>query len=217
MRTDNEIRQSVEAELRWSPELDEKDISTKVAGGIVTLTGFVHRFSEKHSAEVAVKRVVGVVGVANDIEVRLAPGDGLTDPEIVRDAAAVIKFQLPTAWEGVKVLASQGRIALEGEVQWNYQREAVESAVRHLRGVVSVGNMIKIKPRIAPTEIKHRIEEAFRRSAAVAADHVAVRTHGSEVILSGKVPSWAERYEAQRTAWAAPGVTDVRNEITIGY
>jgi osmotically-inducible protein OsmY len=216
MSTDNDIKLNIDAELRWSPELDEKDISTKVANGVVTLTGFVRSFYEKHQAETAAKRVAGVAAVANDIEVRLASGDGLTDPEIARNAAAVIKFQLPSTWESVKVLVKQGRITLEGEVPWNYQREGIESALRQLKGVLSVGNMIGIKPRVAPTEIKHRIEEAFRRSAEIDADRISVRADGSEVILSGTVVSWAERDQAQRTAWAAPGVTMVKNEIRVG-
>lgn len=216
MRTDNDIKQSVDAELRWSPEFDDKDISTKVTSGVVTLTGFVHSYYEKCQAESAAKRVAGVAGVANDIQIRFSSGDGVTDPEIARNAATAVKFQLPSTWENVKVLVNEGRVNLEGEVEWNYQREGIESAIRQLKGVRSVGNMIKIKPRVAPTEIKHRIEEAFRRSAEIDAHHIAVRANGSEVVLSGKVRSWTERDEAQRTAWSAPGVTFVRNEISVG-
>jgi osmotically-inducible protein OsmY len=216
MRTDNAIQADVEAELRWSPQLDEKDIAARSSGGVVTLTGFVRSYYEKHQAEVAAKRVAGVTAVANDIEVRIPSGDGLTDPQIARNAAAAVRFQLPTAMNSVQVIVDKGHVTLEGEVPWNFQRDAVESAVRNLKGVVGVRNLVRIAPRVIPAQIKNRIEEAFRRSAEVDAGRIVVAADGGEVVLSGRVRSWAERDEAQQTAWAAPGVTRVTNNITVG-
>lgn len=216
MRTDTEIEQDVKAEMRWSPDFDETDIAVKVKGGVVTLTGFVPTLSEKYRAETAAARVAGVCGVANDVHVRVSHGDGATDPEIARDAVAAIKTTLPLTSEHIKVLVDDGRVTLEGEVEWQYQREAAESAVCRLRGVREVENVIQIAPRISATDIQRQIAEAFRRSAAVDANSVTVDARGSEVTLRGKVRSWAERAEAQRTAWSAPGVTRVDNEITVG-
>jgi len=215
MRTDTEIEQDVKAELRWSPDFDETDIAFKVKGGVVALTGFVHNLYEKFQAETAAKRVAGVSGIANDVQVRVPLADGKTDPEIAREAVSAIKTTLPIASEHIQVLVDNGHITLEGKVEWQYQREGAESAVGRLKGVRSIENVIQIAPRVSATDIERQIAQAFRRSAAVDARSISVDAHGSEVTLRGKVRSWTEREEAQRTAWSAPGVTRVANEITV--
>ena len=214
MKPDNEIKRDVEAELRWSPDMDDTDIAVKVTGGEVTLSGFAKSFMEKYAAEIAARRVRGVTAVANDIAVK--PGAGVpTDPEIARAAVEALKMDLPLTWEQITPIVKQGHVALEGTVEWHYQRERAEHAVRRLQGVTSVRNSIQIRPSLAPENIKHRIEDAFRRLAQVDADRIAVDTHGSDVVLRGEVRSWAERDQAQRTAWSAPGVTNVKNELTV--
>jgi len=215
MKTDSEIKTDVDAELRWNPEIDETDIATKVNKGVVTLTGFVHTYYQKHRAEAAVKQVAGVTGVANDIEVRLGTAHGLTDPEIAREAVETLKRE--SSWEpgAIKPIVNKGHITLEGSVPWHYQRERALSAVAKINGVMGVTNAIRVSPTVSTTDIKHKIEDAFHRSATVDASHVAVDANGSEVILTGEVRSWAERDQAQATAWSAPGVTNVKNEIRI--
>ena len=215
MQTDSEIKRNVEEELRFDPSIRGADIAVAVKDGVVTLTGFVHSYSQKYDAERAVKRLGGVRGVANDIEVRLPDIDAKTDPEIARACVEAIKHDLPLSWERIKVIVRSGFVTLEGEVEWNYQRERAGAAVRGVKGVKGVVNTITIKPSVPPSEIKQKIEQAFRRSAELDAHRITVETTGGDVILRGTVRSWAERQEAERSAWAAPGVRHVDNRITV--
>lgn len=216
MKTDTEIKHDVEAELCWDPQIDATDIAVKVNGGVVALSGVAPSYAQKYRADTTAKRVAGVTGVANDIEVRLQSGDAVGDPQLARAIVAVLQANLPMSWQDIKPLVHDGHVALEGSTQWHYQREKAEEAVRELRGVVSVRNSIRLQPiAVAATEIKRKIEDAFRRSADVDAQRVTVEAHGGEVTLRGEVRSWVERDQALRTAWSAPGVQQVRNELTV--
>lgn len=215
MRLDSDIKRDVEDELRWDPSLDATDIAVAVHNGVVTLSGFVSSYWQRTQAERDAKRVAGVVGVADDIQVRLPVIDQRPDPDIVRDAVSALKLELPFSSENIKVVARDGWLTLEGAVEWNYARERAESAVRNVRGVKGVTNSIEVKPKVAPSEVRRKIEDALRRSAEVDAGRITVEANGGEVILRGTVRSWAERQEAERAAWAAPGVTRVDNQISI--
>jgi osmotically-inducible protein OsmY len=215
MRADEDIKRDVENELKWDPVIDATNIGVSVKDGVVALTGFVSGYVQKYEAEDAVKRIAGVTGVANDIEVRLEVGDKRPDPDIARDAVAALKAQLPLFVEQIKVVVKGGWLTLEGNVEWNYARDTAEQAVRRIKGVQGVTNMIQLKPRVVPDEIKKKIEEAFKRSAEVDAGHITVEAHGGEVVLKGTVRSWAERQEAERAAWSAPGVTRVEDRIAV--
>ena len=214
MKADIDIRKDVEAEIKWSPDVDDTDIAVKVNSGEVTLSGYARNYVEKVQAEAAVKRVKGVVAVANDLEVRSFSGTP-TDPEIARAAVAALKYALPWNWENIKPAVQRGWITLEGTLEWQYQREQAESAIRFLSGVIGVVNCIRLEPKVAPQDIKRKIEDAFRRIAQIDAAHITVDAQGSDVILRGEVRSWAERDQAQQSAWSAPGVVKVINELTV--
>jgi len=217
MKSDDEIKRDIEDELQWDPDIDAMDIAVLAKDGVVALTGFVSSYAQKFQAEADAKRVAGVVGVANDIEVRVPALDQRPDPEIARDAVDVLKSKLPFSSHNIKLTVHDGWITLEGEVEWNYQRERAEDAVRWIKGVKGVVNSLDVKPKAEPTpvDIKHKIEEAFRRSAQIDAEQIQVEMHEGEVVLKGIVHSWFEREQAERAAWSAPGVRNVVDQISI--
>ena len=215
MRSDEDIKGDVEQELRWNPDIDPTDIAVSVKDGVVTLTGFVRSYAQKWEAEQTVKRVAGVRAVANDLEVRVPVFNQRPDPEIARDAVSAIRNELPYSADHIRVVVHDGWVTLEGDAEWNYQRERAEAAVRRVRGVRGITDLIQLKPRVEPSDIKRKIEEALRRTAELDASRITVETEGDTVILKGTVRSWAERQEAERAAWAAPGVRRVENQIAI--
>ncbi len=215
MISDSEIKKNVEAELQWDPDIKMTDIAIAVKIGVVTLAGYVPSYTQKSQAEADVKRIAGVVGVANDLEVRVPNIDKKSDPEIARDAVTALKIQLPTLHENVKVVVRDAWLTLEGATEWQYLRERAEDAVRHLKGVMGITNNIIVKPKVSPIEIKRKIEEALKRSAEIDANRILVESHDGEVVLKGSVHTWFERKEAERAAWSAPGVKKVDDKISI--
>jgi osmotically-inducible protein OsmY len=212
--SDRQLRDAVLKQLEWDPQVTSRDISVSAADNVVTLTGFAHHYSEKYSAEKAAKSVYGVRAVANDIEVKL--GTMRSDPEIARDLAQATKIDVTLPNNGIKTTVQDGFVTLEGTVEWNFQRTRIEAAARNVPGVRGVMNHIFIKAKpVSTVEVLHKIEDALRRNAEVDARRITVSAKDGRVHLYGSVRSWMEREEAEHAAWAAPGVSDVVDHISV--
>ena len=215
MIDDTKLQHDVQAALEWEPSLDASKIGVTAKESVVTLTGTVANYNNKVTAERAAKKVYGVRGVANDIEVAVPGSIWQADSDLASAAVQALKWQATVPSERIKLTVRQSWVTLEGEVDWQYQRETAERTVRGLTGVVGVTNAIKLKPHAKAIDVKHKIEEAYRRSAELDARRVSVEAVDGKVILRGNVRSWLERDEAQHAAWSAPGVTEVENLLSV--
>jgi osmotically-inducible protein OsmY len=212
---DLELKKAVESELNWEPSIDAAQIGVAVKDGIVTLSGRVQSYWEKLAAERAAARVTGVKAVVNSLEVRLPTASERTDEDIARAAVEALRWNVLVPADRIKVKVSKGWVTLEGSVDWQYQKEAAEKAVRKLYGVTGVSNLVTVAPKVSSTAVKSQIEAALRRLAELDASRIKVETEDGTVKLSGTVHSWFEREEAERAAWAAPGVRRVEDHIQV--
>ena len=215
MESDSELKRTVLNELGWDPSLNASRIGVSVEDGIATLTGEVESYAEMVAALHAASRVFAVRGVADEIKVRLPDYNERTDADIARSAANALAWTATVPRDCVKVLVENGWLALEGEVNWQFEKEAAEAAVRSLRGIVGISNDVVVRPIVDRLEVKGRIEDAFERHAHIDAKRAKVETKGTKIILSGKVSSCFERKEAERIAWATPGVTEVEDNLIV--
>lgn len=211
---DNAIKKLVLDELEWEPSVDAADVGVTVEKGIVRLTGHVATYSERVAAEAAVKRVKGVRGFVQDLEIRpYTPAFG--DEAVAARVANVLDWAVSVPKDCVKCKVDNGMVTLTGEVKWNYQRTAAEQAVRPLGGVRGLINQITVKPTVQASGIKRQIEAALHRQAQLEADQVQVTVDGDKVRLDGSVKAWFERAAIERAAWAAPGVRSVEDHIRV--
>ena len=216
-RTNAQIQADILSELEWDARVLPHEIGVVVKDGVVTLTGWVDSYTKKWAAEEAAHRVRGVKAVANDIEVRLSTAEERNDADIAAAAVRALEWDALISADRLDVTVSKGWITLKGEVEWQYQRQDAERVFRRLSGVKGVSNLLVVKPRVAPADLKQKIEQALIRGAEVDAKRITVEVQGSKIVLKGTVRSWTEKEEAERQAWLAPGVSSVENRIVIEY
>jgi osmotically-inducible protein OsmY len=215
MRPDIQLQGDIQDELHWEPSLESAHIGVAVDRGVVTLTGTVPSYTQRVTAQRAAERVRGVKAIVNELEVRLPDNLLHSDGDLAKAVVDALRWRTTVPEDRVKVAVSQGWVSLEGDVDWHFQKASAEDVVRHLSGVKGITNAITIRPHATAADVKGRIEAAFRRNAELDATRVSVQVSDGKVSLHGMLPTWAERQEAERSAWSAPGVRQVENHIKI--
>jgi osmotically-inducible protein OsmY len=213
--TDRQLQQHVVSALEWDPSVDATEIGVTVENGVVTLRGDVKSFVETEAADRIALHVYGVKAVANDLHVRLPSGHERTDSDIAQAAVHALAWNTSVPKDRVTISVRDGQVIVKGTVDWQYQKEAVSRTIRVLAGVRGVTNHIAVKPTIKVADVETRIESAFKRSAEIDARRVNVNVQEGKVTLTGNVRSWAERQEAERAVWAAPGVAEVDDRLVV--
>lgn len=215
MKTDIELQKDVMEELKWQPSVKSSDIGVSVTNGIVTLSGTVDNFAEKKAAEKATQRVAGVKAVVENIRVDLGNHNWKNDLEIAEAAINALRWNTLVPDDKIKVKVEQGWLTTEGVVDWLYEQKAVGHAVENITGIKGVSNLVHIAPRVDTIDLKKDIKAAFERNATIDANNIRVNHVGNQVVLEGTVRSYAEKREAEHTAWNAPGVTSVDNQLEV--
>jgi osmotically-inducible protein OsmY len=216
-KTDSQLQLDVLNELKWEPGVDHEKIGVSADDGVITLSGLVPSFSQKLLAEKVARRVKGVRAVAEEIEVRFAFEPKTSDTEIAKRVADVLEWNSFLPRGRINVTVEDRVVKLKGDVDWGYQKNMAFKEASKISGIIRVDNLIKVSPTVDKEVIRDKIEDAFERQADLQAEKIQVKTEGHRVILSGKVNSWNQRSIAERAAWAAPGVTQVEDNLVVGY
>ena len=218
MKTDQQLRTDVLDQLKWEPSIHEEEIATAVKSGVVTLSGHVSSYAEKYAAVRAIERLHGVSAVVDDLEVNLPSEQRRSDTEIAHTAVSALRWDVTVPDDKLKLTVRDGWVTLEGDVMWQYQKSSAERAIRNLVGVKGVTNLIAVRPHKASVfDVSDKIKEALKRSAELDAERISISARDGTVTLSGTVHSYAERRDAERAAWSAPGVFEVDDRIAVAF
>ena len=215
MKSAEAIQRDVVEELAWDPQVDSSSIAVTVENQIAHLSGNVSNHAEKLAAEKAARRIAGVKAVVDDVDVRLSAAAAAPDEMIAQAALHALRWNVNVPSQSIKVVVDKGWLKLAGEVDWNYQKTAAEEAVHHLLGIKRITNLIKVRQTPTVSTVKKNIEAAFKRNAEIDANHLRVEAREGVVTLKGTVGSWSERDQAEAAAWSAPGVSAVRNQLSV--
>jgi len=216
VKTDADLKTDVTAELAWDPEVKSTAIGVAVKDGVVTLSGHLETFADKHAAARALRRVAGVKAIALELDVKLSSGHHRNDTDIAASAGEALKWNTLVPKESIRLTVDHGWVTLQGAVEWDYQRRSVEKAIRPMMGVVGISNEITLRVGPKVNDLSRKIEQALTRQATREAKHIKVSVDGTTVTLSGTVHSWQERNAAQGVAWSAPGAQSVVNDLQVG-
>jgi osmotically-inducible protein OsmY len=211
-KADSRLKEDIEEELRWDPKVNAAQIAVSVDKGAVSLLGAVDSYAAKWAAEDATKRVSGVRAVAQDLTVKLEGDHQRTDAEVAEAVLSALKWDVFVP-QAVTAQVQHGAVTLEGQVTWNFQREAAERSIRYLSGITSVYNSVTLKPSVSVSQVKEKVEAALQRQAKADAKSIHVETSGGKVTLTGHASSWQSIEDAASAAWAAPGVTNVVDQV----
>lgn len=213
-KTDKQLKQDIETELAWDPKVNAAQVGVSVDKGAVSLLGTVDTYAQKWAAEEATKRVSGVRTVAQDLTVKLSGDHKRDDSEIAGATQSALTWNVAVP-KSVTAKVQHGIVTLEGRVTWNFEREAAERAIRYLTGVVSVYNNITLTPQASASQVKEKVEAALHRQATSDANSIHIDTSGGKVTLTGHASSFRSIEDAAGAAWAAPGVTEVVDRMTM--
>ncbi|MEO8621484.1 MAG: BON domain-containing protein [bacterium] len=218
MKTDNQLHKDVLSELTWDPRIKEKEIGVAAKDGVVTLTGSVESYAQSWASERAVERVLGVRAVANDLKVAIPGAYNRTDTDIAHRVVNALASDIEVPDEKIQSRVANGWVTLEGEVIWQFQRDAATRCVRNLVGIRGVSNNLMVKPNpVSEVDVTRSIKQALERRADRTAEHVVVTARGGIITLTGSVPSFEDRRAAEGAAWSAPGVSEVHDELAVTF
>ena|ERR1700733_2041713 len=215
MKSNENLQRDVMEALKWDPILNTAEIGVSASDGVITLTGRVDSYTKKIAAERAAKSVHGVRALAEEIEVRRGNNNTFSDTELAEAAVKALEWCTAVPDERLTLSVENGWIKLEGDIEWQFQKDRAQSEIEDIVGVNGITNLISIKPELDPTDIEYKIQRAFQRSATIDSSSVVIDVNGSLVTLKGTVRSWAERKDAENAAWSAPGVAKVNDEIMV--
>lgn len=215
MKTDKQLQMDIKEELKWEPRVRDEEIGIEVRDGVVTLMGTVPDYAQRMRAARAVERVAGVRAVAQELTVKVPNTHLRSDTDLAHQVVNTLAWDTEVPFQAVKAKVDDGWVTLEGEVEWQFQRNAPERAVRYLSGVKGVSNLLKVKAHASTYDVAQHITAALSRSAEADAKKIKVTAAGGKVTLTGTVRSWPERADAERAAWSATGVSEVDDRLAV--